>query len=190
MIYSYRIRRELQRARQELSHSLYRNDAALRTIARLNQQLTTARAALAGMERPDPSLAMEIGGEDEVGLDKDVIEAIDEKSEELTGNRRKRGKEAPEGDAKVDEIKTMTMKSENKNLHDSSPAGITCMDMKVSVLFMVQILQCVFRATLLQLVELTRKLFYTILNRIPLNLHLSDIGKKFHRFCFCLMLKL
>jgi pre-mRNA-processing factor 19 len=132
MIYTYRIRRELQRARQELSHSLYRNDAALRTIARLNQQLTTARAALAGMQRVDPSMDMEIstGGDEDLSLDKELIDAIDEKTGELTTKRRQRGKEAPEDDAKVDEMKRMDLKMENKNLHDSTPAGITCLDMK------------------------------------------------------------
>jgi pre-mRNA-processing factor 19 len=132
MIYTYRIRRELQRARQELSHSLYRNDAALRTIARLNQQLNSARAALAGMERADPSLAMEISttAEEDAVLDKELIDAIDEKTNELTAKRRQRGKEAPEEDAKVDEIKTMALKFDNKNLHDSTPHGITCLDMK------------------------------------------------------------
>ena len=132
MIYTYRIRRELQRARQELSHSLYRNDASLRTIARLNQQLSVARSALAGMERADPSIAMEVStaADEDASLDKELIDAIDEKTNELTAKRRQRGKEAPENDAKVDEIKTMNLKMENKNLHDSTPHGITCLDLK------------------------------------------------------------
>jgi len=128
MLYTYRVRRELQRARQELSHSLYRNDAALRTIARLNQQLTAARAALAGMERPDPVTAMEVNADEEPGLDKDLLEALDAKSEALTTARRQRGKEPPASDAKIDEVEKMELRRENKNLHDSNPPGILCLD--------------------------------------------------------------
>lgn len=130
MLYTYRVRRELQRARQELSHSLYRNDAALRTIARLNQQLAAARTALAGMEKPDPTTAMEVNADDEPGLDEEFLAKLEKKSEQLTSARKQRGKEPPNTDAKVDEIEKMEFQRENKNLHDSNPAGIICMDMK------------------------------------------------------------
>uniref|UniRef100_A0AC34Q132 Pre-mRNA-processing factor 19 n=1 Tax=Panagrolaimus sp. JU765 TaxID=591449 RepID=A0AC34Q132_9BILA len=151
MLYTFRVRRELQRARQELSHSLYRNDAALRTIARLNQQLTAARSALAGMERPDPVTAMEINAArsalagmerpdpvtameinagEELGLDKDFLDQLDAKSEALTTARRQRGKEPPQTDAKVEELQRMELKRENKNLHDSNPPGILSLDLQ------------------------------------------------------------
>lgn len=111
MLHTYTLRQQLQTARQELSHALYQHDAACRTIARLNKEVTAAREALAtlkpqaGIVTPagiqQPSIAAEANGAatqptEQAGMTQEVIQKLQDKATVLTQERKKRGRTVPE----------------------------------------------------------------------------------------------
>ena len=101
MLETHQLRKTLQATRQELSHALYQHDAATRVIARLirerdeyREKLEQAMVAAAsthvqkrGVEEQEEE---PVGKKARAGLDKTVIDAITQKSLELSKHRKKR----------------------------------------------------------------------------------------------------
>lgn len=155
MLHSFTLRQQLQATRQELSHALYQHDAACRVIARLTKEATAAREALAtlkpqaGMIVPPPAVAavaaatptpasipeetMEIKEEEkEVGMTEEVLQKLQDKATELTNDRKKRGKKAPEDLTSVDDIKQFRQIASHPGLHSASVPGILSLDLQES----------------------------------------------------------
>lgn len=61
MLEAFQLRADAQKLRQDLSHALYKEDAAMRVLARVMKERDQARAALAdlqktlGVSAPEPS---------------------------------------------------------------------------------------------------------------------------------------
>lgn len=151
MLHSFTLRQQLQATRQELSHALYQHDAACRVIARLTKEATAAREALAtlkpqaGMVVPPPAAAAATVApppagkeneaemqeeEKEVGMTEEVLQKLQDKATELTTERRKRGKKAPEELTSVDDIKQFNQIASHPGLHSASVPGILSLDLQ------------------------------------------------------------
>lgn len=137
MLHTYTLRQQLQTARQELSHALYQHDAACRTIARLNKEVTAAREALntlkpqAGIVTPtgiqQPSIAVEANGAaaqpaEQAGMTQEVIQKLQDKATVLTQERKKRGRTVPEDLITQEQIRGFMLLSS----HPVSYGNILC----------------------------------------------------------------
>ncbi|XP_050408065.1 pre-mRNA-processing factor 19 [Patella vulgata] len=149
MLHSFTLRQQLQTARQELSHALYQHDAACRVIARLTKEVTAAREALATLKpqagitaggvgyappAQAPAYAAEAGAEaaqpmEEAGMSEEVIQKLQDKATLLTAERKKRGKQVPEGLATIEDIRSYRQLASHTGLHSASVPGILCLDM-------------------------------------------------------------
>lgn len=130
MLESFKLRQHTETIRQELSHSLYQNDAACRVIARLTRERDQARQALAMLQPAALGSASGSGAMEVDGTDAGVLEKIEAKSKELNAIRKQRSK-AKEKDTELatpEAIKAFTQKSANSSLHSASAPGITAMD--------------------------------------------------------------
>lgn len=133
MLNSFSLRQQLQIARQELSHSLYQHDAACRVIARLSKELASAREGLSNLKpnsaKVDDDVSIE-ESEDHQGLTEALLDKLDEKSKALTADRKSRGKNLPEGLAKVEEIGQIKQTAVHTGIHSTGTPGITALDIK------------------------------------------------------------
>ncbi|KAH7883871.1 nuclear matrix protein NMP200 [Phlebopus sp. FC_14] len=129
---AFSVKQQYNSIRQELSYSLYAQDAASRVVARLIRERDAAREALANVQAtmglaPAPSAQdIEMTGEataQEGALPKEVVEQIDETQQALSATRKKR--KAPAGYTTPAEVKTFTAKHTIPSLHSASPAGTT-----------------------------------------------------------------
>jgi len=138
MLNNFTLRQQLQTARQELSHSLYQNDAACRVIARLTQELNAAREALATLKPKGVSISQHVpaagdgvpsttGGK-ETGLTEEIVAKIETKADELMAERKKRGKTIPEGLATVEDIRSYKTLTSLSGLHSTTTPGIVSLD--------------------------------------------------------------
>lgn len=162
MLHSFTLRQQLQTARQELSHSLYQQDAACRVIARLTKEVSAAREALATLKPhtntsnnnnvPQTINAGENnsiengtngnGAPQEVemktavlgGINEQVAKRLVQKSAELTQLRKSKVKKLPESLATCDDLRQYKCVNSHTGLHSASSAvtGITCLDLKPS----------------------------------------------------------
>ena len=155
MLNSFTLRQQLQTTRQELSHALYQHDAACRVIARLTKEVNAAREALSALKpqagvtpsappsaltpnslaqnpiQPSPNAqttpqALVLA--EPIGMTDEIINKLNENSNHLTTERKKRGKTVPEGLNPVDEVKGFEMKASQSGLHSASVPGILCVD--------------------------------------------------------------
>lgn len=129
MLNSFTVRKQLLVARQELSHSLYQHDAACRVIARLNNELTAAREALATL-KPQHDLNGEHNATPcENGEDISspaFIEKLDTISNQLIADRKERRKTLTRQLASADQMREMKTLTDFPGLHPAS--GILSLD--------------------------------------------------------------
>ncbi|KAK0198714.1 WD40-repeat-containing domain protein [Armillaria mellea] len=125
MLETWALKQQYTNVRQELSHALYRDDAATRVVARLIRERDAAREALAnvqasmGISAPTDNAAEDVemtesGAEN--GMPKAIVDQITETYQALSSTRKKR--KAPTG-------YSFTAKHTIPSLHSASPAGIT-----------------------------------------------------------------
>ncbi|KAI1285981.1 Pre-mRNA-processing factor 19 [Halotydeus destructor] len=133
VLHSYTLRQQLLTVRNELSHALYQHDAACRVIARLNKEVVAAREALATL-KPRAAVAGGDAGQvgqgngGEAGITQEVIDKLDSKSAVLTAERKKRGKNMPEGLIKTEDLKNFKTLASHSGLHSASIPGILAVD--------------------------------------------------------------
>jgi len=149
MLHSFTLRQQLQAARQELSHALYQHDAACRVIARLTKEATAAREALATLKPQAGTTAPVVvtqavppsagGAKDddvdivepaEVGMSDEILQKLQDKATDLTSERRKRGKKAPEDLTPADDIRAFREIATHPGLHSASVPGILALDLQ------------------------------------------------------------
>ncbi|CAM9175932.1 unnamed protein product [Phaeothamnion confervicola] len=144
MLETHTIKQHLDATRQELSQTLYQNDAACRVIARLVRERDEA---LAQLEAQRESVAAEVrvaaavagagpeamqeepevlaaDGEAEIGFTQDILARMTAKFDQLSVTRKKRP--IPSGLATRDEIGAFA-NSYSQTLHKTSPPGILCL---------------------------------------------------------------
>lgn len=122
MLNSFTARKQLLVARQELSHSLYQHDAACRVIARLNNELTAAREALATL-KPQHDLNGENNAPCENGEDINspaFIEKLDTISNQLIADRKERRKTLSRQLAGAEQMRELKAVSNVPGLHPAS----------------------------------------------------------------------
>ncbi|KAG5648244.1 hypothetical protein DXG03_006202 [Asterophora parasitica] len=128
----FALKQQYNSTRQELSYSLYAQDAASRVVARLIRERDAAREALANVQATmgiapsdtaggDVEMTEERAAEEE--LPAAVVARIDETHQTLSAARKKR--KPPAGYSTAAEVKTFTAKHAIPSLHSASPAGIT-----------------------------------------------------------------
>lgn len=143
MLNSFTLRQELKTAREELTHTLYQNDAACRVINRLSSELQSARQVLATLPHGPSSVrttepTIEVSESDMVqdvdeglpGISESIIKSLQDKAAEFSTARKQRGKNVPEGLASVDDIKQYVEKSCHDGIHSASAPGITALDLQ------------------------------------------------------------
>ncbi|KAI0067961.1 WD40 repeat-like protein [Artomyces pyxidatus] len=128
---TFTLKQQYNSTRQELSYSLYTQDAASRVIARLMRERDAARDALASVQS-SMGIAPTASGDVEMAdgetaaegvLSEKVITEIEATSQSLSAVRKKR--KAPADYATPAQVKTFTAKHTIPSLHSASPAGIT-----------------------------------------------------------------
>jgi len=140
MLESFALKQNNHSLRQQLSHALYKEDAATRVIARLIKERDAAREALTNMQTlmggAGPSSAANGGADVDMaeqtdaaesapGLPAEVVDKIDQMNQALSVTRKKR--KAPAGHTTVAKMKTFTAQHSIPSLHAASPAGITAL---------------------------------------------------------------
>ncbi|KAK0208615.1 WD40-repeat-containing domain protein [Desarmillaria ectypa] len=132
MLETWALKQQYTNVRQELSHALYRDDAATRVVARLIRERDAAREALANVQASmgiSPSTDGATGDVEmaesgaENGIPKAIVDQITETYQALSSTRKKR--KAPTGYVSPADVKTFTAKHTIPSLHSASPAGIT-----------------------------------------------------------------
>ncbi|KAI0047824.1 WD40 repeat-like protein [Auriscalpium vulgare] len=130
---TFALKQQYNSTRQELSYSLYTQDAASRVIARLMRERDAAREALANVQATmgiapsagsgDVEMADETAPASEGTLPEKTLAEIDETHKALFAVRKKR--KVPAEYATPAQVKTFTAKHTIPSLHSASPAGIT-----------------------------------------------------------------
>ncbi|KAM0745785.1 WD40 repeat-like protein [Meredithblackwellia eburnea MCA 4105] len=133
------LRKEGAELRQELSHALYKEDAAMRVLARVTRERDEAREALASVKATlgstyvEPSSGGDVdmpaaaaAAEEEVGgLPADAKARVEETSKSLSATRKKR--KPPAGWTTVDQIKTFVQTTTVPSMHGTKPPGISAL---------------------------------------------------------------
>ncbi|GAA5894225.1 hypothetical protein JCM6882_007606 [Rhodosporidiobolus microsporus] len=143
MLECLELRRQGAELRQELSHALYKEDAAMRVLARVTRERDEAREALASVKATlgpafstgngaaagaDGDAAMEgVEAEAEAGLPADARQRVEETNAALSATRKKR-KPAPEAATPAD-VKTFTQTATVPSLHTTKPPGVSALDL-------------------------------------------------------------
>jgi len=131
MLETYSLKQQLHSTRQELAHSLYRNDAASRVIARLIQERDEARSALqsarsAPVQAPSAAAAMEDESADS-GISAKIIEDINNLAKTLSKNRKKLIKQRQTDFVTAEALAEFTA-GKAISIHSASSPGVFCLD--------------------------------------------------------------
>ncbi|GAA5895311.1 pre-mRNA-processing factor 19 [Sporobolomyces salmoneus] len=140
MLECLELRRQGAELRQELSHALYKEDAAMRVLARVTRERDEAREALASVKAtlgPAFSNGAAAGGDSEMqgveqpqeeepsGLPADARKRVEETNATLSATRKKR---KPAADAASPaEMKTYTEISTIPSVHGTKPPGVSAL---------------------------------------------------------------
>ncbi|GAA5960774.1 hypothetical protein JCM3765_000812 [Sporobolomyces pararoseus] len=140
MLECLELRRQGAELRQELSHALYKEDAAMRVLARVTRERDEAREALASVKATlGPAFSngggASAGGDAEMegveqpqepsGLPADARQRVEETNATLSATRKKR-KPAPDA-ASPAEMKTYTETSNIPSVHGTKPPGVSAL---------------------------------------------------------------
>ncbi|EIW72796.1 hypothetical protein TREMEDRAFT_67061 [Tremella mesenterica DSM 1558] len=135
MLESFEIKKTFQSSRQELANALYREDAAMRVIARLMKERDEARDALGtiqqtiGVTAPvqENVPAEDVEMQPESALPAEVEAKILETNQALSSVRKKRKPAA--GYVTAERIKDYTQINHIPSLHATKPPGISTLDL-------------------------------------------------------------
>ncbi|KAM0786382.1 hypothetical protein ACM66B_001850 [Microbotryomycetes sp. NB124-2] len=141
MLECLELRRQNEELRQELSHALYKEDAAMRVLARLTRERNDARDALASVRSsiggaagaPAPAqdtngadVEMDAAPEAEASLPEDAKKRVVETNQSLSAVRKKR--KPADGYSTPADLKTFTQTHTIPSLHGTKPPGIAALD--------------------------------------------------------------
>ncbi|KAL8281350.1 hypothetical protein RQP46_006384 [Phenoliferia psychrophenolica] len=140
MLECLELRKQGSELRQELSHALYKEDAAMRVLARLTRERDEAREALASVkatlgpafstgDAPSADVEMEVEAEDTPGgLPADAKKRVVELSATLEAARKKRKQDKPPAStATAAEVASFVQSEDQKSMHSTKPAGMSCL---------------------------------------------------------------
>ncbi|GAA5852372.1 hypothetical protein JCM8547_006758 [Rhodosporidiobolus lusitaniae] len=142
MLECLELRRQGAELRQELSHALYKEDAAMRVLARVTRERDEAREALASVKATlGPAFSTGNGAADSNGdasmegveqqeaaaLPAAAKQRVEETAAALSAGRKKR-KPSPES-ATPEVVKTFTQTSTVPSLHTTKPPGVSALDL-------------------------------------------------------------
>ncbi|CEO99903.1 unnamed protein product (mitochondrion) [Plasmodiophora brassicae] len=122
MLETYSLRKQLHSTRQELSHALYRYDAACRVIARLKAERDTARSPSAQMD-----IVEEPASAGTPVVPSELAKSWQLYSEKVSACRKEAFRSPPESLATKEQIGTYE-KTSSHALHLVSKPGIMCVD--------------------------------------------------------------
>ncbi|GAA5992507.1 hypothetical protein JCM11641_001916 [Rhodosporidiobolus odoratus] len=141
MLECLELRRQGAELRQELSHALYKEDAAMRVLARVTRERDEAREALASVKATlGPAFSTSAAGnggdaamedvetaapQDESGLSPEVRQKVEQTRDALSGTRKKR-KPSPETATPAD-IKAYVQTATVPSLHTTKPPGVSAL---------------------------------------------------------------
>ncbi|POY73405.1 hypothetical protein BMF94_3743 [Rhodotorula taiwanensis] len=141
MLECLELRRESSELRQELSHALYKEDAAMRVLARVTRERDEAREALAsvqatlgpGYSAPAPAaggaedaqMDVEESAASSEGLPADAKQRVEQTAATLSAGRKKR-KPSPEA-ATIDEVKAFVQGTTIPSVHTTKPPGVAAL---------------------------------------------------------------
>ncbi|KAI5474900.1 pre-mRNA-processing factor 19 [Pseudohyphozyma bogoriensis] len=135
MLECLELRKQGAELRQELSHALYKEDAAMRVLARITRERDEARSALASVKATlgagfsaEPSAGGDVEMEVEAeaaagGLTGDAKSRVEATVATLSGGRKKR--KAAEGHATAADIEAYTTSTTIPSLHGTKPPGVS-----------------------------------------------------------------
>ncbi|KAK4050311.1 hypothetical protein OIV83_003632 [Microbotryomycetes sp. JL201] len=138
MLECLELRRQNDELRQELSHALYKEDAAMRVLARLTRERNDARDALASVRSSigagaapqeatnGADVEMDAAPEAEAGLPEDARKRVVETNQSLSAVRKKR--KPADGYSTPADLQTFTQTHAIPSLHGTKPPGIAALD--------------------------------------------------------------
>jgi len=121
--------------KDQLRDRLYNQDAAVRVIVRLTQNLANLRMELSQAEKEEQAKAEAVGEameaeeapEDDKHVD-NVMQRLKEEGEKLSSARKKRGKKPPAELVDTGTLSNYVVQTNYPGLHSASVPGITCLD--------------------------------------------------------------
>eukprot|EP00055_Hartaetosiga_balthica_P008165 m.29409 g.29409 ORF g.29409 m.29409 type:complete len:489 (+) comp6151_c0_seq1:74-1540(+) len=124
---SFELKKYITSLRQELTHSLYQNDAATRLIARLTKERDQAREALSSEVPTVVEGAMDTAQEQEGPIPSSIIDAISAIAKSLSKQRKKRFKtlkKSPETFPSTDIVNNLSLQKTHNGFHSSKSQAI------------------------------------------------------------------
>jgi pre-mRNA-processing factor 19 len=146
MLNNFTLRQELKSAREELTHSLFQNDAACRVINRLSSELQQTRHIIATLphgrgknvesevEVTDVEMHQENVADGLPGISEELVDFFRRENNEFSSARKQRGKNLPAGLAPLVDLEAYEEIKCHDALHSASIPGINALDMQKNML--------------------------------------------------------